>query len=194
MNKVNLVFILSNTYERFERTNKVLQNVGFNQTIHMPAIFTNHNRNCNGNNGHRLAFRNMWSLVKYSNLNTCIFEDDIEVTNKEFKASKLEFKNAENVIFLGEFWKRGRWWTNHAACFKPIAASILLKNTENCIRKKNIGIDSTIKKLCFKKILHCRKASKQFVILNGFKWFGDFHQNRSIKSYLHDSNNKRITS
>ena len=192
MEKIGLVLVLSNTYNRFERANKVLESVGFKNIIHMPAVFVHNQKECRGTNGHRVAFRNMWRLAEQTKLNTCIFEDDIELTNKKFQARSVKFQKDEDIIFLGEFWKRGAWWTNHAACLTPLAAQSLLGKTTRCIKTLGVSIDSIIKKMCTRKSLHCRKASKHFVRLNGSTWWGDFYQNRSIPSYLHDQNNNLI--
>ena len=185
---VPIALVVSDSHARFERVSALLARVGFQDVVRMPAIFIRPNRQCGGTNGHQAAFRNMWRLINRTGSDACIFEDDVELANARFRAERLRF-DAEDLLFLGEFWMRGRWWTNHAACLTPLAARTLLRHTAKCLRIRGNGIDRRIKKLCERKYLRCRKASRFVTVINGSAWWGDFYQNRSIPSYLHDSNN-----
>lgn len=189
--KVGLVLLLSHTHERFERAHNLLKHVGFEDAIYMPAVFVKKtDERCRGNNGHRLAFRNMWRLMVRTSHAACIFEDDIALTNQNFRAQNVHMD--ADLIFLGEYWKRGRWWTNHAACLNARTAQILLQNTKKCIRGFGTSIDRIIKKLCNEKLVRCKRASLHSVVIDGQTWWGDFHQNRSIPSFLHDAHNNAI--
>lgn len=186
------VFLLTSTTVRFNNTAIILKNVGFKDIRRMPAVFVTNNKTCCGNNGHRLAFRRIWRKLVAENKNACIFEDDIALTNQKFRPEQIMFRSQKNLIFLGEFWKRKRWWTNHAACLTPHTANILLQNTNKCIREYGISIDTTIKYLCNTNKIDCVPANKLYVVKNNFTWWGDFYQNRSIPSHLHDINNNMI--
>jgi hypothetical protein len=183
-----IAFVISETFSRYAHALRILHGVGFSDVIHMPAVFHDE-PHCKGNNGHRMAFRNMWRLILHMNTTACIFEDDIALLNPHFRATQVRMKSY-NFYFLGEFWKRKRWWTNHAACMTPSAARTQLKYTEKCIRKRGESIDRIIKKLCSHRILKCKPASRyKIVTRENITWLGDFYQNRSISSYLHDANN-----
>lgn len=190
---VGLVLVVSHAYERFVRARSILEQVGFQAVVYMPAVFVDERAGCRGNNGHRLAFRNMWQLVDRVDVSTCIFEDDIALTNTAFRADSVRFRTANELIFLGEFERRGRWWTNHAACLTPLTARILLNHTRECIEKKAVSIDHIMKKMCETRLIDCRKASDHRIVVKSLVWWGDFHQNRSIQSFLHDEKNRPKT-
>ena len=71
--------VISETYNRFERTKQVLSSVNITEVIHSPAIFVPNTPNCSGINGHRLAFRNAWNTIKVTNTPMLILEDDVVI-------------------------------------------------------------------------------------------------------------------
>ena len=134
--------VISETYNRFERTKQVLSSVNITEVIHSPAIFVPNTPNCSGINGHRLAFRNAWNTIKVTNTPMLILEDDVVI---DIRTHIPRHMNTD-LHYFG--WCGSGYWCNHATYTSVRATSTLLRLTTNCLDDRVQGIDFIMSTLC----------------------------------------------
>ena len=185
-----LALVISETHTRAERAAGVVIAAGF-RAVQLPAIFVNNTQlaeqeqhGCAGTNGHRLAMRNAYKMIAYASIAMCIFEDDV-VLREGLSASEVQryatthmqsatSNGGVDVLWLGSS-TTAKFMTNHAQCFSPRGAELLLNASEQCIFNYGWSIDRTIRNLCASKRLRCLDERKCF-----------FTQDRiNVKPYLH---------
>ena len=143
-----VALVISETFRRFSRVASLLAKDDV-AAIHIPAVFVGNGPNCQGTNGHRLAFRNAWALIAKTNTSMYVFEDDVE---KVTFFDPLDIPTQSDVHFVG--WCGGGFWCNHAAWYSPRAAAYLLSETTTCSHPKNgtlmwgSGIDYIVSSEC----------------------------------------------
>ena len=164
--------VISEGGYRFDRARKILQRVGFQHVLHMPAVFSDRMKTrespCKGFNGLRLASRNVWSLIVATNTSMAVFEDDVALHEHlpdsqrdtavatsiaiamgicRFIVDSVEPHRAD-LAYLGYLNTRYVQWGTHALWTSPKAAKLLLRSTTKCYTHAGEGTDNNVVKAC----------------------------------------------
>jgi hypothetical protein len=178
----SLALVISTGGKRYKRVKHLLSYFGL-KAIHIPAVFIDKTLNCSGTNGHRLAMRNAWSLIRHTNIAMGVFEDDIiyveNVTTTRKHLNNAIFSIRNHLCDIAFIEDAPGWFRNAAMWISPKGAKQLLDATQNCLDKEGMGVDSMHGDVCTRvKCIRFRKA---------------FRQDRvNIRPYLHDKDNRLI--